>query len=623
MREILAKARSIRELLSGAKYSVDYYQREYKWQTKQVMELLRDLSNAFLGDFREGDPRSAVAKYGHYFLGSIILSDRGEQRFIVDGQQRLTTLTLLLIYLHNLQRERADEVRLNDLIFSEKFGQKSFNLDVPDRTAAMESLFNDQEFDPTGRHESVQNIVARYRDIEAHFPEDFTGGALPYFVDWLIENVHLVEITAYSDEDAYTIFETMNDRGLSLTPLDMLKGFILANITDEQKKVQASQIWKARVTALVEWGKDVDADAFKAWLRSQYANSTRERRKGAAPGDFDRLGSEFHRWIKDNQKDIGLLLGGDGFYRFVQRDMDFYTRTYEELLWASYTLEEAEARRLETVFYNAGHEFSLQYPLLLAPLVPGDDADTVRRKLRIVAAFVDILIAWRAVNYMSLTYSTMEYAMFLVIRDIRRKPVEELAAILTQKLEETGLSFDGNADGSRTGMRDFALNQWSKRYIREMLARITDHIERRSGMKSRYAEYVAEGKNRYEIEHIWANHWEDHRDEFRSPQEFADFRNRIGGLLLLPKSFNASYGDMAYGEKLPHYLKQNLLAQSLHPLAYKNHPGFLRYIERNGHPFRSYPDRFDRNALDERQEIYQKVAEEIWNPARLTQEVDA
>ena len=54
-------------------------------------------------------------------------------------------------------------------------------------------------------------------------------------MDWLIESVHLVEITAYSDGDAYTIFETMNDRGLSLTPADMLKGYLLAHITDEER----------------------------------------------------------------------------------------------------------------------------------------------------------------------------------------------------------------------------------------------------------------------------------------------------------------------------------------------------------------------------------------------------
>ncbi len=63
-------------------------------------------------------------------------------------------------------------------------------------------------------------------------------------MDWLVENVHLVEIKAYSDEDAYTIFETMNDRGLSLTPTDMLKGYLLANIKDVEKRNQASRVWK-------------------------------------------------------------------------------------------------------------------------------------------------------------------------------------------------------------------------------------------------------------------------------------------------------------------------------------------------------------------------------------------
>jgi len=54
----------------------------------------------------------------------------------------------------------------------------------------------------------------------------------------------LVEITAYTDEDAYTIFETMNDRGLSLNPLDMLKGYLFANITDQRKRNEATNVWK-------------------------------------------------------------------------------------------------------------------------------------------------------------------------------------------------------------------------------------------------------------------------------------------------------------------------------------------------------------------------------------------
>lgn len=621
MREILASARSIRALLGGTKYTVDYYQREYRWQSKQVEELLMDLAIAFLESYEEGDARSRVGQYGHYFLGSIIVSQKDGQNYIVDGQQRLTTLTLLLTYLHNLQRERESRVKLDDLIYSERFGQKSFNLDIEERTPAMRALFEQEPFDPAGRPESVQNIVARYSDIQSSFPEDLTGDALPYFIDWLIENVHLVQITAYSDEDAYTIFETMNDRGLSLTPLDMLKGFVLSNVEDEAEKTRANRIWRERIQALQDLGKEEDADAFKAWLRSQFAMSTRERHKGATPADFDRIGSEFHRWVRDHQRRIGLERSDD-FVRFVTRDLDFYSRQYIVLRRAARSWADAQAAGLETVFYNAQHQFTLQYPLLLAPLRPDDSPETIRRKQRIVATFIDLLIARRAVNYLSLTYSAMEYAMFLVIRDIRGRSAEDVAEILLKRLDEYGVDFGGAERGHRAGMRTFALNNWSMRYIRQILARMTDHIERQSGMPSRFAEYVAEGRGRFEVEHIWANHPERHADEFSLPSEFADHRNRVGGLLLLPKQFNASYGDLPYEQKLPHYFKQNLLAQSLHPQAYEHNPGFVRYVRESGLPFRPY-EHFHKKELEERQVLYRLLAEEIWSADRLIQEMYA
>ena len=72
MKEITGDAKTIRHLLSGQRYSIDYYQREYRWARKHVRELIQDLSENFLHSYQEKDERSAVQKYGHYFLGSVM-----------------------------------------------------------------------------------------------------------------------------------------------------------------------------------------------------------------------------------------------------------------------------------------------------------------------------------------------------------------------------------------------------------------------------------------------------------------------------------------------------------------------------------------------------------------------
>lgn len=601
-REIHGISRTVRDLLKGMKYSVDYYQREYKWQTKQVEELLDDLTGRFLEDHDDANPREAVAGYGHYFLGSVVVSNKNGQKFLIDGQQRLTTLTLLLIYIHNLQRDREERVDVSDMIFSVRYGKKSFNLDVPERQSVMEALFNGEDFDPNGKPESVGNIYARYRDIEAHFPEDIKDETLPYFVDWLIENVHLVEITAYNDEDAYTIFETMNDRGLSLSPTDMLKGYLLANITDETKRTAAAQTWKQIQQDLTEPGAEEMADFFKAWLRSQYAESIRERKKHAQPQDFDRLGTEFHRWVRDHREEMGLKKSDD-FYHFIERDMRFYARWYKRLRQAA----QEYTAGLEDLFHIAQLGFTLQYPVILAALKPQDDEAAALKKIRIVAAFIENLLARRLWNWHSISYSTMQYAMFLVMKQVRGKSPQELAHALAERLREEE-SFSAN--------ERFSMHKMNRYMIHRLLARMTDFVERQSGLPSRYAEYVGNGKVRYEVEHIWADHFERHKDEFGHPADFAEYRNRIGDLLLLPKSFNASYSDLPYEEKREHYLKQNLLAQSLHPKGYERNPGFLKFIEQNGLPFKPH-EHFKKADLDERQRLYTRLAEQTWSVERL------
>ena len=611
MREIRGNAKNIRALLSGAKFAIDYYQREYRWETKQVAELIDDLCEKFLESHEEGNERSAVEQYGHYFLGSIIISDKDGHKFIIDGQQRLTSLTLLLIHLHRQLEDEEQKGQLADLIFSQKFGKRSFNLDVPERTACMEALFTGEVLDESGQPESVVNILSRFQDIKETFPEELTGEALPYFADWLIENVHLVEITAYSDADAYTIFETMNDRGLSLTPTDMLKGYLLANITDTGRRNEASLVWRKHVVALQQLGKEEDADAIKAWLRSQHAQSIRERKRGALPRDFDLIGTEFHRWVRDHEEPL-TLSGSAAFARFIQEDFAFYGRWYERIRKVAESLTEG----LEAIHFNAQNNFTLQYPVLLAPLLRSDSDDQIHRKLRIVSSYLDILIARRIWNWKATSYSAMQYNMFqLVILNIRGKSVPELAAILTERLDADEETFAKNDR--------FSLHGMNGKQIHRLLARMTDYVETRSGQASRYAEYIRRhGKNGYEVEHIWANHPEQHKDEFEHPTDFSEYRNRIGGLLLLPKSFNASYGDKPYTDKLEHYYGQNLLAQSLHGNAYDHNPGFRRFREESGLFFKAHAE-FKKADLDARQELYLKLVEQIWSPQSLMREVDA
>lgn len=606
-RSIDAVAKSVGEVLEKKKYSIDYYQREYKWESKQLAELVNDLTVKFFELYEPHHARGDVGKYPGYYLGSIIVSQKSGQPFIVDGQQRLTSLTLFLTYLRRLQADRDDTVNVDELIYSEKFGAKSFNLDVDDRKHCMAALFESGEYevrpdDP----ESVRTLVARYAELDELFPHELRGDALPFFIDWLKERVQLVQITAYSDDDAYAIFETMNDRGLRLTPADMLKGFLLANMEDGEPRTKANELWRRQLRALDDRAEDAGADSIKAWLRSQYARKIREGKRGAQPEDWDRIGTEFHRWLRGAQDDIGLVSKPD-FYRFVVRDFDFYSRQYARLLDASRGAFDPTSP-LRFVRYNADQGFTLQDQLLLAPLRVDDDAATVDLKLELVGRFVDIWVAWRIWNSRSTAYSTVKVAMFNVMRDIRGLDPRELAVALHERLSRVDETFD-----TTTRLHVHSQN---RKQLHKMLARLTDHVATGSGYVSSYVELTNGSSVKYEVEHIWADHPERHSDEFAHESDFSRHRNLIGGLLLLPKSFNASYNDAPYEEKLPHYFGQNILAASLHPLSYEKNPGFVAFLERTGAAFHPY-ESMRAADIEERGELYRDIAQRVWNPDDL------
>ncbi|OBG06225.1 DUF262 domain-containing protein [Mycolicibacter sinensis] len=606
-RAIDAVAKTVAEILEKKKYSIDYYQREYKWQSKQLADLVTDLTTRFLEIYEPNHARKDVAKYPGYYLGSIIISQKGSQPFIVDGQQRLTSLTLFLAYLRRLQLERDDVVDIDELILSVKFGEKSFNLDVPDRNDCMAALFESGEYEPPDdAPESVYTLVDRYAELDERFPEELKETALPYFIDWLKDRVQLVQITAYTDDDAYAIFETMNDRGLKLTSADMLKGYLLANMDDGGPRTKANELWRKRLRVLNEQADDAGSDFLKTWLRSQYAKKIRERKKGARPEDWDRIGTEFHRWLRAEHTAVGLDRSED-FYRFVIRDFDFYSRQYGRILEATTGKFDPDSP-LRFIRYNADFGFTLQNQLLLAPLRVEDGQAVIDQKLEIVGRFADILLAWRIWNFRSTAYSTMQYAMFNVMRDIRGCDADALATTLRDYLKKVEETFDSNDD--------LYVHQQNRGQLHRILARITDYITVESGQASRYIALTNGGKVKYEVEHIWADRPERHKDEFSHEADFARQRNRIGDLLLLPKQFNASYGDGTYKKKLSHYYKENLLASSLNSQSYVKNPGFTRFIKDSGLPFKAY-DEFKAADIVERGDLYREIAKLIWNPDDL------
>ncbi len=602
--KIEAHDRSISDVLNNKKYTVDYFQREYNWEEKHIEQLVSDLTSTFLMEYKEEHQRTQVEKYNVYYLGPFVVSEKEGNRSIIDGQQRLTSLTLLLIFLNNLQKELGYTEEIASFIFSEKFGRKSFNIQVDERINCLEQLFKNGEYAiKEDDDESTTNMANRYQDIEKSFPDELKNGVLPYFLDWLKYRVVLVEIIAYSDENAYTIFETMNDRGLNLTPTEMLKGFVLSKFDDLKKRKKANEFWQQTIQKLHEYDKTEDQRFIQAWLRAQYAETIRPGKAGSKNEDFEKIGTRFHSWFRDNLEvmKINPDLSTD-FEIILNTNFKFFHQAYLKILDAEKTLTPG----LEHIYYikKWGIATSLSYPLLLASLSTEDSGKLINKKMNLVAEYIENFVVRRAVNFKKFASSSIRYTMYSLVKEIRNKSFEELEIILKVKLAEMPEKLEG--------ITDFRLHGQNKYFIKFMLSRISAFIETSSGTNSNFEVFFHNpGGKPFEVEHIWADKFEEHKDEFDHEHEFHNYRNRLGGLVLLPRGTNQSYGSKPYSEKIGHYIKENLLVKSLCPKAYENNPNFISMYSRLGLPFKSHPE-FKKADIDERQNLYLEIAKQIW-----------
>ena len=232
------------------------YQREYKWETKHLRELLSDIQEAFLDSYKPCHGRQDVGTYPAYFLGTIITTTaEAGAKSIIDGQQRLTTLLMTMAYFSRLRASTPDSKisNLDAMLRRQVYGQDQFNIEFdPDRAELFSKVVNVGDYGDSqtleaavdsipGLSESSRRIFDLFRQIDDFLLDQIKEGLIPNFVDYLTERVYLFEIGVPKEQDGHKVFVTMNDRGLKLAPIDLLKGHFLSNIREPLIKFHSTR----------------------------------------------------------------------------------------------------------------------------------------------------------------------------------------------------------------------------------------------------------------------------------------------------------------------------------------------------------------------------------------------
>jgi hypothetical protein len=219
----------------SAQFKIPPFQRRYAWGAEEIGQLLDDLF---------GESTSTELPY---FLGSIVLARQEgvdlTPELVLDGQQRLTTLSLLISVLIDKTREAgktdADWNKIHLFSRSQKGKQTPKVILQPDDAKVFEILidqprrFTETALKATSLGEAIARIFALLEDF-AESPQ-YKDSSNPYeeMLSRLIYGVEFVKITAPSERDAFRLFETLNDRGLALSAADLIKNKLFSRCEEE------------------------------------------------------------------------------------------------------------------------------------------------------------------------------------------------------------------------------------------------------------------------------------------------------------------------------------------------------------------------------------------------------
>ncbi|MGN6352618.1 MAG: DUF262 domain-containing protein [Parafilimonas sp.] len=386
------KTVSFNDILGNGKiYRVPQFQRDYSWEQDNWEDLWNDIRNA------------AKTQKAHY-MGSVVLQNQsGKEYLIIDGQQRFTTLSLLTLAIIDAIQQLADKgIEINenkervDILMRQYIGQKD-----PSSLKYSSKIFLNENND--GFYQSrLLNFKAPINDRKLSYSEklmwdayiffkenikkdfkDKNGGELASFLNNVAgELMMFIQITVEDELNAYTVFETLNSRGIELTSTDLLKNFLFSLVAKSQTDLKQVK---------VQWKKIVDIvglKEFPVFLRYFLLATRRQVTK-------EYLFKEIKSFIKDAEDVFGLL-----------DDLEFYAYNYMALGNADDELWRLDKEKRNAISILRTFKVTQWKPLAMVALDKLNDIDFRRLLNAIISlSFRYNVIAKLQTNEMEKTYS--------------------------------------------------------------------------------------------------------------------------------------------------------------------------------------------------------------------------
>jgi hypothetical protein len=612
--EVNPEKQNINTLFSTTNYHIDFYQREYKWKADEVIRLIDDIFYHFEQSYAkhedlEPSEANVVRCYSWYYLNTYITNKTDGRIFVVDGQQRLTTLTLMLVALYHMCGPISlSSPDLRDWLKTKIAGigiggQKQFWMAHDKREPLMRALFMDQVPDQNMIEDGITalNIIENYSLIRKELSERLNARhKLDTFIYYFLCGVVIINLEV-ARTDVPMVFEVINDRGVRLQPYEILKGKLLGQI-DKAEVDQYADIWKSALSELEARAADEADNFLRTYLRAHFSEA---RKQGQT---FD---GPYHRAIFDPICDDELHLNHNpqGVKTFLKGSFRYYAKLFNKLR----QLGEKDDSEIPECYYNSQLNRMDGHIMLVVRACNVDDPEE-NEKIRAIAKAFDRAYVMLQLNraYDSNQFQELLYTLHPLLRGCPTGQIE--IRVNERVLEEINSRRNTTSDTllSYAQFKQVGYGDYNNRFLRYFLARIEAFIAEGLGRKlqdSLYNYVSGTGKsNAYHVEHILARN-EESRKLFLDAEGkfeealFENERNRFGGLLLLKGQDNISSSNEFYADKLRTYTgSAPYLAQTLVPDFYKSNSGMESFLRKSQMEFAPV-SQFTREALERRSEL--------------------